>query len=350
MNQEEKLASLRDNTLASIAEFLLDETFQNSTILKEGILELINLLSDYFEEGNHLFPEVLVTNNSGEFFKTISNREVLIAEEELAVSKFKKIIKLCAPLAVGSWIIFIEVNKNRMKYGLVDAEMTETSPSIYEQTVGELKVELNGINIAYLKNIGSKTVELTGLKKKLIVSLTLDKILTTSNNEINQISQAITRECDEEFKTQITTFIDKTIKSAIKQGHGNLIGIVADDKEIINQLKIKLPDGVYLKTPIDIADYVVYTEKEKTNESSVSLTAFGKVMISMLNHDGIAVITDKAKILGYHMFIEPIVKEDGEQPIGGARTRAYQSMVNSKLFSACFYKSQDGNTKIWERK
>ena len=350
MSQEIKLASLRENTLASIAEFLLDENFQNSTILKEGILELINLLSDYFEEGTHLFPEVLITNNSDEFFKTISNREVLIAEEELTVSEFKNIIKLCAPLAVGSWIIFIQVNGNKMKYGLVDAEMTETSPSIYEQTVGELKVEPKDINIAYLKNIGSKTVELKGLKKKLIVSLTLDKIPTSGINTINQISQQIIQSCDEEFKIPITTFVDKTIEDAIKQGHGNLIGVIKDDDETINKLKAKLSDGVYLKTPIDIADYVVYTEKEKTNESSVSLMAFSKVMISMLNHDGITLITDKAKILGYHMFIEPIVKEDGEQPVGGARTRAYQSMVNSDLFSACFYKSQYGNAKIWIKK
>lgn len=350
MSQETKLASLRDNTLASIAEFLLDENFQNSTILKEGILELINLLSDYFEEGTHLFPEVLITNNSDEFFKTISNREILIAEETLTVSEFKNIIKLCAPLAVGSWIIYIEVNGDKMKYGLVDAEMTETSPSIYEQTVGELKVELKDINIAYLKNIGSKTVELTGLKKKLIVSLTLEKIQSSGNNVIIQISQQITNNCNEEFKNPITTFIDKTIEDAIKQGHGNLIGVINDDDDAIAKLKTQLSDGVYLRTPIDIADYVIYTEKEKTNESSVSLMAFSKVMISMLNHDGITLMTDKAKILGYHMFIETIVKEGGEQPVGGARTRAYQSMVNSELFSACFYKSQDGNSKIWIKK
>lgn len=347
MSQETKLASLRDNTLASIAEFLLDENFQNSTILKEGILELINLLSDYFEEGTHLFPEVLITNNSDEFFKTISNREILIAEEVLTVSEFKNIIKLCAPLAVGSWIIYIEVHGDKMKYGLIDAEMTETSPSMYEQTVGELKVELENINIAYLKNIGSKTVELTGLKKKLIVSLTLDKIQSSGNNVILQISKQITNNCNEEFRNPITTFIDKTIEDAIKQGHGNLIGVVNDDDDAIAKLKEQISDGVYLRTPIDIADYVIYTEKEKTNESSVSLMAFSKVMISMLNHDGITLMTDKAKIIGYHMFIDTIVKEGGEQTVGGARTRAYQSMVNSELFTACFYKSQDGNTKNW---
>lgn len=349
MSQETKYASLRESTLASIAEFLLDENFQNSSILKEGILELINLLSDYYEEGVHLFPEVLITNNSDEFFKTISNREILISKKELKVSEFRNIIKLCAPLAVGSWIIYIEVNENNMKYGLVDAEMTETSPSIYQQTVGDLKVELNDVNVAYLKNIGSKTVELIGMKKKLTVSLTLDKIHEIENNVIYEISQQITKSCEGDYQLPITTFIDKTIQDATKQGHGNLIGVVQNDPEIIEKIKTKLSDGIYLETPIDIADYIVYTEKERTNESSISLLAFSRVMISMLNHDGITLITDKAKILGYHMFIESITKE-GEQLVGGARTRAFQSMVNSDLFAACLYKSQDGNTKIWIKK
>ncbi|MBD0725044.1 hypothetical protein B6A10_07630 [Flavobacterium sp. L1I52] len=345
MVQDIKIASLRENTLASIAEFLLDENFQNSTILKEGILELINLLADYYEEGTHLFPQVLITNNSTEFFKTISNREILISNQSLSVSEFKNIIKLCAPLTVGSWIIYIEVNDNKLKYGLVDAEMTETSPSIYEQTVGELKVDPKDINIAFLRNIGSKTVELTGLKKKLIVSLTLDKI-EISDNVILQISKEITKSLDQEYQIPIMTFIDKTIQDAVKQGHGNLIGVVKDDETIISKLKDSLSDGVYLNTPIDIADYIIYTEKEKTNESSISLMAFSKVMISMLNHDGITLLTDKGRILGYHIFIKSI-EINGIQLVGGARTRAFQSMVNLDMFSACLYKSQDGNSKIW---
>lgn len=346
MVQDIRLASLRDNTLASIAEFLLDENFQNSTILKEGILDLINLLSDYYEEGTHLFPQVLITNNSIEFFKTISNREILISEQALNVSEFKNIIKLCAPLAVGSWIIYIEVKGNKLKYGLVDAEMTETSPSIYEQTVGELKVEIENINIAFLRNIGSKTVELTGLKKKLIVSLTLDKV-EIHDNAIHQISKEITKSL-EQFQLATMTFFDKTLQDAVEQGHGNLIGVIKDNVDVINKIKHTLSDGVYLETPIDIADYIAYTEREKTNESSVSLMAYSKVMISMLNHDGITLLTDTGKILGYHIFIQSIEIE-GVQLVGGARTRAFQSMVNLNMFSACLYKSQDGNSKIWIR-
>ena len=348
MSQDTKMTSLRDNILASIAEFLLDENFANNVILKEGILELINLLSDYSEEGTALFPEVLITNNAPEFFKTISNREVFISEQNITISEFKNIIKLCAPLAVGSWIIYIEVSSEKLRYGLVDAEMTETSPSIYEQTVGELKVEQEGINLAYLRNIGSKTVELTGFKKRLVVSLTLDKTESTGNNDVHRISHQITSECEEEYQGQIRTFINKTIEDAIKHGHGNLIGVIKDCDYTIEKLKEKLKDGVYLGEAIDISDFVIYTEKEKTNESSVSLMAYSSVLSSMLNHDGITLMTNTGKVLGYHMFIESITKGE-EKLVGGARTRAFQSMVNSDLFTACFYKSQDGNSKIWKR-
>ncbi len=66
----------------------------------------------------------------------------------------------------------------------------------------------------------------------------------------------------------------------------------------------------------------------------------------MLNHDGITILTNTGKVIGYHMFIPKI--EGGEDVNGGARTRAYQSMINSKIFSSCFYKSQDGKSKYWK--
>jgi hypothetical protein len=333
--------------LNSVKEFLFDENFKTNTKLEEGILNIINLISDYKEEGETLFPEVIVTNDL-EIFDTISNKEIVIKETELSVNEFNNVIKLCAPLALGSWVIFIEVKGERMKYGLVDAELIETSPSIYEQTVGSLRVQSDKMTIAYIRNIGSKTVEITGLKKCLNVSLELNENKQSANNEIFEISQEITKKCEEEFQIQTTTFIDKTINQAIKQGHGNLIGVIDNSADSIAKLKVKLKDGVYLDKPIDIADYVSYTEREKTNESSVSLKAYASVMISMLNHDGITLISDNGKIIGYHMFIESIPNKDGEQPIGGARTRAFESMINSKLFKACFYKSQDGNSKIWK--
>ena len=330
MSKEIKIGSLREEILTSIGDFLYGEGFAPNDILKEGILEQINLISDYKEEGAHLYPEIIIINDLS-IFATIPNREIIIAENAISVSEFINVIKLCAPLAIGSWVIFVEIKDDRLKYGLIDAELTETSFSLYEHTVGDLAVEVEDVNLAYLRNIGSKSVEMSGLKKKLVVSLTLDSIEVTERNYVKEIATEICKSVDVDGQTEIITYINKILNEAIKEGHGNLIGVIKEEE--FSDIKGELTDGEYLQNSIDLASYVKFTEAEKTNESSVALKAFSLVFKSMLNHDGITLITDTGKVICYHLFIQPFEK-DGEAPVGGARSRAFQSMVNSNLFEA----------------
>ena len=348
---EIKKASLRDSIIESIGNFLWEEGFAKDDITKLGILEIINLISDYHEEGNALFPEILVTN-SLDFFKTIPNKEIIIQESELTIAEFKNALKLCAPLATNSWIIFIEVKNNRIKYGITSAEMSETSPSIYNQTVGQLKVEdYQGITIAYIRNIGQKTVELAGLKNRLIVSLTLDEPKGFSQNEIQILCDAITAGCEEKLKINIKTFFEKIIDEALKNGHGNLIGVIEDNEESTKLLKdgINGNGGIYLATPIDFENLITDSETNKNNESSINLKTHSSVLKAMLNHDGITIISNKGKVIGYHILIGDHIKE-GDLVVGGARSKAFKSMENCGLFILCFYKSQDGNLKVWQKR
>lgn len=339
-----KKNSLKDDTLSAVGAFLYDENFPTKPQLKEGILELINLISDYHEEGQKLYPEILIVTD-WDYFKSISNREIVINKSELSSNEFSHILKLCAPLAVGNWNIVIEVKENQLKYGLIDAEIIETSPSLYEQTVGKLGVIQDDYSLAYIRNIGSKTVELIGQKSKLIVSLDLIEHNLEESNDIQNICEQITSGCDEEIKETINTFVNKSLNEAIRIGHGNLIAIIEDDAAIINALKKKIEDCIYLENPIDFQEFIKNCEVEKSNDTSVNLISHSKILISMLNHDGITIITNTAKIIGYHMFIPKI---DGDLDVnGGARSRAFQSMINSKSFNACLYKSQDGKSKYW---
>ncbi len=104
-------SSLRDATLKEIGNFLFEEKFQTNTIARQGILDLINQISDYYEEGMHLYPEVLIMNKI-ELLKTIPSREIIMFEGVLDLLEFKQAIKLCAPLAINSWIIFIVIIYN----------------------------------------------------------------------------------------------------------------------------------------------------------------------------------------------------------------------------------------------
>lgn len=346
--QEVKKASLRDSIQSAIGDFLHEEGFAADGVTKLGILEIINQISDYREEGNVLFPEILVTNNLT-FFKTIPNREIVIQEADLSVSEFKNAIKLCAPLATNSWIIFIEVKNNKIKYGITSAEMSETSLSIYNQTVGDLKIDYEEATIAYIRNIGQKTVELTGLKKSLVVSLTLDETKTSALFEIQQLCEGISEKCDEKYRVNIKAFFEKVINDALKTGHGNLIGIIDDDSIDDFKNKLKGSGGIYLPSTIDFEILITEAEINKTNETSISLKAHSSVLKSMLNHDGITILSNKGKIIGYHILIESYL-EDEDIIEGGSRSKAFKSMERCGLFIMCFYKSQDGAIKLWVKK
>ena len=346
MAKEHKKSSLRESTLANIGSFLYKEKFRPCDVSIEGILELVNLISDYYEEGTHLYPEVVITNDFA-FFKTIPSRHIEIKETNLNVDNFKGAIKDCAPLAINGWIIYIEILPDKIKYGLISAEMRETSLSLYSQMLnGEEEIE--GATIAYIRNLGQKIVELVGINNKLIVSLTLDDDKKTLNDEVSKLSKIIAEKCDTDYIDKIETFFDKTINEAIKNGHGNLIGIIDDSEDNIKLLKNELVDGIYLKEPIEIGNLIILAEKERTNETSVALKAYSSLFISMLNHDGITIITNRARIIGYHLFIKEKDEKEGEKQgnsiVGGARRRAFESMKKLGL-KVCFYRSQDGNIK-----
>lgn len=339
---------LRDTLKTSIGDFLYAEKFRTNEKIRLGILEIINLISDYKEEGNSLFPEILLTSSS-EIFKTIPNKRIVIAETPMSVNEFKNAVKMCAPLASNGWIIFIEINGSKLTYGIASAEISETSPSMYSQAVGQLSAGVHKkFAVALIRNIGPKTVELVGKQRRLEVSLTLDERNDRSFKEVQTLCQHIVSQCDEQYRGNILTFFERVIDDALKTGHGNLIAVVDDSDEAVQQLRqtIDGKGGVYLPVPIDFPSLIIEAETERNNETSVNLKAHASVLRSMLNHDGITVITNQGKVLGYHIIIGDFLR-DGEVIEGGSRSKAYRSMQNCGVFTACFFKSQDGNVKVW---
>ena len=63
--------SLRKTVSSEIGTFLLNNGFSQkdpdkNPILVNELVSIVNSLSDYYEEGEHLYPEVLLTNNISE--------------------------------------------------------------------------------------------------------------------------------------------------------------------------------------------------------------------------------------------------------------------------------------------
>lgn len=342
------ISSLHDNLLQDIKIFLEKEGFRKDDYTSEGLLTLVDLIADYYEEGRHLYPEVVVTNDMS-FFKTMPSYIVDVKKDPLEVNSFKNALKLCAPLAVERWVIFIEINSDHIRFGVLSTETTETTLSLYRQTLDKDLFPRDS-TFAYIRGIGQKIVEIRGLRNGLRIYLNLNPPKKISDNPVTMISAAIASGIKGSDPERLPLFFEKLIDESIKAGHGNLIGVVKDDPEEIGKITASLKDGIYLEKPIDIAEFVSQAELEKTNESSVRLTSHSSLVGSMLNHDGITLFTTKGRLLGYHIFVRDHNndKEVEGGLVGGARTRAFEAMKNLGL-EACLYKSQDGNMKYYEK-
>lgn len=343
MLKEIRKSSLRETLLDDVSRFLKDEGFRNCDIYPEGLLLLINLVSDYYEEGKHLYPEVIVTQDLEKLQLAVS-RTVFIQESKLSIDSFRHALKLCAPLAIDGWVIYIEVKEDCIRFGVFSTEITETSLSLYRQTMHEDTLPQDS-TFAYMRCVGQKVVELRGKHSRIHIYLNLDREIDPSDNEIEKLSQVIISGCNGDDNEKLSVFFEKLIDNSLKLGHGNLIGVVEDNAVKIAELKELLSDGIYLDNVIDMTACIRDADVDKSRNNSVSLRAYSTLISSMINHDGITLFTDTGKLLGYHLF----VKSDKINPelIGGARSRAFECMKQLEL-KACFYKSQDGNMKYYE--
>ncbi|WP_122411571.1 hypothetical protein [Pseudomonas viridiflava] len=339
--------SLRSHVLDTIGSFLYEEEFPTFPYLKEGILNLIDATSSYREEGEELYPEIFITDNIDSVLETLPFcKNVQIDKRPASVKELGGALKLCAPLSRNGWVIYINVEQHYISYGVVSSELSELSPAFRTQAVGELSQNGEDYAIAYLQNVGNKTVLLKGSEASALICLTLSRRSGTYGHELSKLCSAITEDLNSTHRDAMQSYFNKIIGQALIVGHGNLIGVVKDSDVEIGQLKARHADGIYLDKPIDMHELLAASEEQKTRDASTANRLFSSLLESMLNHDGMTVLTTAGRVLGYHIFVKP----QGNEPEGldgGARTRAFEIMTLSQCFVCCFYKSQDGNEKIW---
>ncbi|WP_346209729.1 hypothetical protein [Aeromonas salmonicida] len=339
--------SLRSHVLDLIGSFLYQENFPSYSYLREGILDLVDSTSSYREEGEELYPEIFITDNIESVLETLPFcKNVEIDRQVASVKEFSNALKLCAPLSKNGWVIYINVESTYMSYGVVSSEISELSPTFRTQAVGELSQNGDEYSIAYLQNVGNKTVLLKGSEASALICLTLNSRGSVQGHALQQLCSVITQDVNEKYKDTSASYFEKLIGNALIIGHGNLIGVVKDNEDKLLFLKSKHRDGIYLRKPIDMYELLATSEEEKTREACTSNRLYSSLLESMLNHDGMTVLTTSGKVIGYHIFVKPQGSEEIGL-IGGARTRAFEIMKYSECFECCFYKSQDGSENIW---
>lgn len=330
-----KVISNRDAALNEIEKLLKGNGYPVNKTIMEGVADIVSKIADYHEEGVKLYPEVIILHDDYSL-KPLQARTEMVYDGEIKENVFSKAMKLCAPLAVGNWNIFIILSDNKhLSYGLVSVERKETSLNLVTQAI-----DMGGDDgIIYIRNVGSKNVELRTKQESCVISLTLDGEMDFQDSNLQKLVGTMLK--DLEHEEVLHNFIAKTIKDALNAGHGNLIAVCK--KEKFELCLEKMTGGAKLTPAINIPELLKEDTIIHSNETSVAIKSNMILVKSIINHDGITFFSTRGELLGYHYIVDNSKVGDGNI-VGGSRTKAFEALKKIEGIEGRFFKSQDGIT------
>lgn len=338
--------SLYKESLRNIEVFLKSLKFPASQIICEGLVAVVNLISDYHEEGVALSPDILLINNDL-FFQTLPyQHHIILRTEEIHNDSFSMAVKMCAPLAENGWKMFLQlIDESHLKYGIVNVSLTQMSVSLLNQVI-ETPQEL--AICAYIKKIGNKVVELNSISNHCVIALSLNNYDVKMEDEIQKLTDIILEDVEPSYpiRNETATYIKDMFIDALNHGHGNLIAVSNNVEQL--QKDGHLKGGIYLPDEIDFTNLLADNHKQRTDQTATTLNAFTQLTISMLNFDGITLFNTKGCVVGYHFIVDNKLEAE-KSIVGGSRTRAFEALTQTNCISACLMKSQDGNIKYFKK-
>lgn len=341
------MKSLHEVVVDATGSYLYESGFPKVDGLAAALTEAADLIANYTEEGVRCFPEIVLTTDLTSALQAIAPKQLVhIATTPLVGLDLRSVLKLCAPHCADGWIIYIEVSKQKGEagYGLLNAELSETAiPARSALLSGE-----NDPPLIYLSRRSHSVVRIESPgKASLFVNLGVQKPVDVEDNS-GVMAEAIVSDLEEESKASAKTFFEKLLAQALREGHGNLIGVIEDTPEAIEKARKAITDGRLLDSPIDLGEPLVRAVgvgRQSDPEATTLLTARKSLVRSFLGQDGITVFTTKGRIIAFNVFVKSA--QNAPQIAGGARTRAFFAMQQLGIFTVCFFKSQDGNEKFW---
>jgi len=338
--------SLYKETLSNVEAFLKSLNFSISQLICEGLVTVVNMISDYHEEGAALNPDILLISKDS-FFQTLPcQHHIELCTEEINEKSFSMAVKMCAPLAENGWNMYLLLlDESHLQYGIVNVALTQMSVSLFNQVI-ETPQEL--AVCAYIRNIGNKVVELNSISNHCVIALNLNSYETKMEEELEKLANVILKDIAKDFpiKEASITYIKDMFIEALNHGHGNLIAVTDN----IEQIKAEehLRGGIFLSDKIDFIKLLFDNIQQKSDQTATTLNAFTQLAISMLNFDGITIFNSNGCVVGYHFIVDNSAVVD-KTIVGGARTRAFEALTQTNGIIACLMKSQDGNIKYFEK-
>lgn len=312
------------------------------------LLTFLSGACTYEEEGVKIKPNILLGYNFDEYFSVVGkNYNLCIFEDDTMGTNFKKKMKALIPFCKNEWLIYINIKCNKIQYGIFRSysgiKGFTTSQILFEDE--NLKNDITNAGILSLEVRNNHEIQLIGLRgARLIIDFSL--IHNNSENigmHIENLVCDIVSNHELSNREDLKVVYKKIFNAAYKKLHGAICLVVKDNYSFPNDT---LSDGIWLDKPIKLSDIALQLLEEKgdnlLSEEYYSLTG---VLIEMLNIDGITIIDDRGYIRGYNVFVTKSKNGVKKEVVGGARKRAFQTLVESgdPMLIGVYFQSQDGN-------
>ncbi|MBI1390955.1 MAG: hypothetical protein GC154_21195 [bacterium] len=298
------------------------------------LANLIIRVANHYEEGSRLFPCVYLTDNIEEMLNMIPGAE------SLKIGYVKKdsdwitcSLKKCSPLAKGGWLIYISETSERIDYGLFIRSGKPTSMLVDDG----IMTQNEDANIVKVSQVANNCIEIksnNGGSHFIFLDHQKDDIPPPLKN-LDDLVEAITSKVKNNFRENVIRYLKRILHESLIESHGCII-VVTHMNRVPKALS---NDGIVFEEPIDFVELFENFDKGIISQSEIENKCF--LISGMLNSDGIILFDNKARILGYNIFVNTNKEASAT---GGARRRAFDSLKNSKNIglSAVFMQSHDG--------
>lgn len=304
------------------------------------LVELIALVAKCKEEGVNLQPRVYVTNDIDLCNQLIGNAEkVKIGTDGYGDEGVKLAIKRCAPLAVGSWSLYIHDSNGNIDYGLFRGSSNVTAIPVDEMLFASDSEEL-GLKVVKIHQVTDECVEVRSVNNETFY-IHFNHQKGSSPPPLEHFDALVTSICGGLVdKERVENFLNNLLMEGLRQSHGCLVGVTS-----MKKMPALLSDGVFLEEPLDFPALV--GEATSNPEALEYLISKTDLVRGMLNSDGIILFDTRARLLGYNCFIN--INARASKVVGGARRRAFSALktvVGRQGIVAAFMQSQDGWTEF----
>ncbi len=325
--------TFRTHLLGSVAEFCQNSaltTLQNSL----NLVDLIVRLARYQEEGLRLFPKVYLTNDIVEIIRMLPDAEIIkIGVAENNSEGIKHSLKKCAPLANGGWLVYVNEMPDNIEYGIFKGSSNPTAVLVDDV----IMTPNENLNIVKVFQVADDCVEIranNGDYHFIFLSHRREDDPPPLQH-LDNLVDAITARVKINNQPAVSSYLKHVLYESLVRSHGCIIAVTSMGRTP----KVLSKDGAILEVPIDLEELIENLKKGLISQSAIDSKSH--ILSGMLNSDGIVLFDNRARILGYNIFVA--ISHDAPV-LGGARMRAFENLkkIVNRGLCAVFMQSHDG--------